>query len=44
LVSALYAAAQSGIQALDVSDPLAHLTVGALAIWALCNVISRASV
>ena len=44
LVSAWYAAAQSGIQALDVSDPLAHLTVGALAIWALRNVISRASV
>ena len=44
LASALYAASHSGIQALDVSDPLAHLAVGALAIWALRNEISRVSV
>ena len=37
LASALYAATHNGMQALDVSDPIAHLTVGTLAIWALRN-------
>jgi hypothetical protein len=44
LASVLYTVAHSGMQELDVSDPLAHLAVGTLAIWALRNVKSRASV
>src|SRR3981081_4555631 len=43
LASVLYTVAHSGMQELDVSDPLAHLAVGTLAIWALRNVKPTAS-
>lgn len=42
LASELYAHIQDFTQPLDVSDPLAHLAVGTLAIWALRNTASRA--
>jgi cytochrome bd-type quinol oxidase subunit 2 len=43
LASALYARVHNSAQSLDISDPVAHLAVGALAIWALRNTASRPS-
>lgn len=43
IASALYARVHNSTHSLDISDPVAHLAVGTLAIWALRNTASRAS-
>jgi len=44
LASVLFAHLRNSSQLLDISDPLAHLTVGMLAIWALRSARSRSSI
>jgi len=44
LASVMFAHLRNSTQPLDISDPLAHLAVGTLATWALCNARSRASI